>query len=109
MTAEDHSAKKRTPKTDLLSTVLVILEESFAGNPLVQMVWQGLEHLDITRHYAGGVGLRKGPQRESRQARSESRNSKRTAVGGRSGQEDTRVVRVPERHGSSGSSTAGSG
>ena len=36
----------------------MILEESLAGSPLVQIVWQRLQYLDIYRNSVGGVWRR---------------------------------------------------
>ena len=36
----------------------MILEESLVGNPLVQIVWQRLQYLDISRNSVGGVWRR---------------------------------------------------
>ena len=51
----DHSVIIQALKKNLSSTRPVILEESLAGSPLVQIVWQRLQNLDISRNSVAAV------------------------------------------------------
>lgn len=45
-------------RKNLSSSRPVLLEESLVVSPLVQIVWQRLQYLDISRNSVGRVGLR---------------------------------------------------
>ena len=57
---EDHPVIIQSLRKDLSSASPVILEESLAGSPLVQIVWQKLQYLDILgtllEEFSGGIG-----------------------------------------------------
>ena len=52
---EDHSVIIQALRRDVSSARPVILEESLAESPLVQIVWQRLQYLDNSRNSVGGV------------------------------------------------------